>query len=83
MCILYMDWAYCLQSTKWINSNNNNKNNEQRKAYSVFNAFACLRASPGTARRPQLCINKRFSLFNPINASESIFDILLSDKILK
>lgn len=51
--------------------------------YKAFKLLRWLKAFPGTTERPQLCNDKRFRLFNPINASESICNKLLSDSMLK
>lgn len=51
--------------------------------YNVVRPRIRFNASPGTTVRPQLCNDKRFNLCKPINASESIFDIVLSDSTLK
>lgn len=51
--------------------------------YNVVRPRIGFNASPGTTVRPQLCNDKRFNLCKPINASESIFDIVLSDSTLR
>ncbi len=56
---------------------------DQYFTYNVVRPRIRFNASPGTTVRPQLCNDKRFNLCKPMNASESIFDIVLSDSTLK